>query len=79
MEENAATETHIKRERLDKAQLLIFKAEQNMTEEEFVAVMDELGWFDALSYNDGGQLVFTLNELQQVGLAAALLASWEAR
>jgi hypothetical protein len=69
----------VKKKRLRKAQEHTRRIAGEISEAEFFELMDEMGWFDGVSYNEDGQVSFELNNLQQIALGAAMLAYKEAR
>ncbi len=46
----------------------------DFTEEDFLELLDDLGWFELFQYNDMGQGEVALSPAQKIGLAAVLHA-----
>lgn len=65
-------------ERGDKAvQTFVNKARQ-LTEDQVIDVMYELGWHHLVTFDENGKVNFALSDIQFVGAAAAMAAVVEA-
>lgn len=57
-----------------RAREIVIAEARRLEEVEFLELMDALGWFDLVSYNEEGRVVCDLSDLQQVALACVLRA-----
>jgi hypothetical protein len=73
-------DTFVRPEHLAAAVKAIRRALNDITRDEFLNVLDQLGWFDYFYYSEeGAPQLHGLTDLQMVCLAGALRAYLEAR
>jgi hypothetical protein len=69
--------TKVGSKRLEKAKGLVNEKAAVLGKQGLFDLIDELGWFEAVSYDEWGRVQINLNDIQTVGLAAALVEATE--